>query len=223
MRTIASFFQEGYATVFREDGGRVFGLADFDIDADGANSQFGKRAAYMVGNLGSEDLANGGMKFENSRVLGKEPWFKDIVILGHDGQPAVFFDRVIASKTAYHFQGVALDDPKAYVDSETIPYIVVQKDIITKTNGAVLGCRARCTMVHSGVAVDCIVADVGPRSKIGEGSIELARRLGIPSSPRSGGIDYPGVLFELWPGVHGEINGEKIPMLNSSGIYIPVS
>lgn len=220
MRPIASFASEGYVTTFREDDdGRVFGLADLDIDADGANGQAGKRAAYMVGDTGYEALANGGMRWDGDHVVGHSDWWKDIVI--HDGtRPIVFPGGVIASKTAYHFKGVALDNPGAYLDSATVSYAVVQADIINKVAGAVLGCKGRATLMHSGEKVDFVVGDVGPRTKIGEGSMCLASRLGINSSPRTGGIEYPGILFEIWPGVHGEIAGIKIPLLGSNGKYI---
>lgn len=222
MRTIASFGSEGYMTTFREDDDRrIFGLADLDIDADGANGQNGSRAAYMVEDKGWEYLANGGMRWDKERqlVLPKEDWWQDIVI-HENGRPKEFPGGIIASKTAYRFKGLSLDDPGAYVDSATVAYIVVQRDIIARTSGAVLGCAARCTLLATGVKVDCIVGDVGPRSKIGEGSMRLASAIGLNSSPKSGGIDYPGILFEIWPGVHGTIGGKKIPLLRSDGEYI---
>lgn len=220
MRPIASFASEGYVTTFREDDeGRVFGLADLDIDADGANGQGGKRAAYMIGDTGYEALANGGMRWDGTHVVGVASWWKDIVI--HDGtRPIVFPGGVIASKTAYHFKGIGRDRPEAYLDSATVPYIVVQSDILNKTAGAVMGCAARATLKHTGESVDCIVGDAGPRTKIGEGSMRLASLLGINSSPRTGGIDYPGILFEIFPGRHGVISGVKIPLLKSNGEYI---
>lgn len=219
MRDIKTFTSEGFTTTFREDeDGRVFGKADLDIDADGANGQGGGIAAYMVGNHGSELLGNGGMKMDNGRVVFAASWGKDIVFV-KDGRPLVLDNGVVPSRTAYALPS----DGKApewerQIDSETVPYIVVQGDIIAATKGAVLGCKARAT--YRGVGVDCIVADVGPRAKIGEGSIALARALGIPSSPRSGGLEKAEILYELWPGVHGEINGEKIPLRTSSGKYI---
>jgi hypothetical protein len=42
-----------------------------------------------------------------------------------------------------------------------------------------------------------IFADTGPANKIGEGSMYLARRLGIESSPKDGGIES-GIVFILF-------------------------
>ncbi|PYJ80472.1 MAG: hypothetical protein DME69_00520 [Verrucomicrobia bacterium] len=44
-----------------------------------------------------------------------------------------------------------------------------------------------------------VYADVGPASKIGEGSIALAAALGVPSSPKSGGVAH-GIVYIVFPG-----------------------
>ena len=47
--------------------------------------------------------------------------------------------------------------------------------------------------------VHAIIADIGPRAHLGEGSIALARMLGINPSPRSGGV-AEGVTYTAYPG-----------------------
>src|SRR4051794_37994355 len=133
MKTIAVI--QGAAITYDDVRGRF--RADADIDADGANGQNGKIAAYLANNKGSEDLANGGMGIRGGRVVGVASWYKDIVVLGDDGQPKVFPGGVIVSKTAYKFPSPAgisraewFQRPEAYVDSETVPYIVVPPAII---------------------------------------------------------------------------------------------
>lgn len=196
MSTIATI--QGVPIRFEQ--GRVFFTADADIDADGGNGQHGGRPAYMVNDAGSEALANGGMAMRKGKVVGVTDWFRDIVILGPDGQPRVFPGGIIASKTSYRYPGKDKNDPAAYVDTETIPYIVVPPAIITGVGApVVLGCKARVTF--KGKSVDAVVADVGPRSKVGELSIAAARAVGIPSSPRNGGRKIFDVTYELWPGV----------------------
>jgi hypothetical protein len=202
MRIITTVTGEGFKSVIQEDDDkRVIFTGDADIDADGANGQNGKQPAYMVGNKGSEHLANGGMIMSGGRVVGNTSWYKDIVICGADGQPRVFPGGLIASKTAYRFPGMAVDDPAAYVDSETVAYIVVPPIVKTDTVGKVLGCRARATNTATGKTSWGVVADIGPRKKTGEVSIEMARRLGLPSNPRNGGSDKPNIFYELWPGI----------------------
>lgn len=201
MPTLLGVIQnEGYSCdIFEDDDGRVHFTADADIDADGANGQNGKPAAYKSDDSGSEYLANGGMKIDGGKVVFAHPWGKDIVILDNGNEPKIFPGGVIASKTWYRVPGKDANDPAAYVDAETVPYIVVPSLIVKKTKGIVRGCKARVTW--KGKFVDCVVADLGPRGKIGELSIAAARAVGLPSSPRTGGASEPDVLYELWPGI----------------------
>ncbi len=190
---------EGFTcSIVQEDDGRVHFTADADIDADGANGQNGAAAAYMVDDRGTEFLANGGMKMSGGKVICAKNWARDIVLLDTDNEPKVFAGGIIASTTWYAEPGKPRNDPAAYVDAETVPYIVVPSLIIQKTIGAVRGCKARVTW--KGRSVDCVVADKGPRDKIGELSIAAARAVGMPSSPRTGGTTLADVLYELWPG-----------------------
>jgi hypothetical protein len=200
MKTLGTITNEGYScTVKQDDQGRVFFTADGDIDADGANGQNGAPAAYRADNKGTESLANGGMTIRNGKVICAKSWARDIVILGTDNEPKVFAGGIIASLTWYRHPGKLANDPAAYVDAETVPYIVVPPLIIQATAGVVRGCKARVTRGNK--SVDCVVADKGPRDKIGELSIAAARTIGVPSSPRNGGTDKPELLYELWPGV----------------------
>jgi len=135
----------------------------------------------------------------HGKVICAVPGARDIVILDSDNEPKVFPGGVIASMTWYRHPGKPASDPAAYVDAETVPYIVVPPVIVTQTAGVVRGCKARVTF--RGKSVDCVVADRGPKNKIGELSIAAARAVGLPSSPRHGGTEKPEVLYELFPGV----------------------
>lgn len=184
--------------VHQANDGRVYFVADADIDADGANGQGGGPPAYRADNKGSDFLQNGGM-----RMIGGKVVFIDgdnsIAIRGEDNQPKVFDDGMIASMTWYRHRHLPMRDPAAYVDAETVAYIVVPPLIVQATVGVVRGCKARAT--YKGKSIDCVVADLCGKTKIGELSIAAARQLGIPSSPRHGGIEAPDVTYELWPGV----------------------
>lgn len=201
MRIIGVIENEDFKCTIREDDNlRVYFTADADIDADGANGQNGGPAAYKADNSGTEALANGGMKINAAgKVICAKAWARNIVILGRDNEPKIFRGGIIASKTWYRHRDKAADDPAAYVDSETVPYIVVPPIVIQNTRGVVRGSKARVT--RNGVSVECVVADSGPARKIGELSIAAARALGIPSSPRRGGVSTADVFYELWPGV----------------------
>jgi hypothetical protein len=200
MRTIGTITNNGYSCVITEDDDlRVHFIADADIDADGANGQNGGPAAYKEDDSGTEALKNGGMKISQGKVICAKRWARDIVILDTDNEPKVFPGGVIASMTWYRDPQKMPTDPSAFVDAETVPYIVVPPIIVQHTSGIVRGCKARVTW--KGQSVDCVVADKGPADKIGEISIAAARAVGIPSSPRRGGTKKPEVLYELWPGI----------------------
>ena len=100
-----------------------------------ANGQSGGPAAYKADNSGTEDLANGGIAIRNGKVICAKSWARDIVILGVDNEPKVFDNGIIASLTWYRHPGSAADDPAAYVDAETVPYIVVPPLIVQATRG----------------------------------------------------------------------------------------
>lgn len=194
-----------------DDDGRVYFTADADIDADGANGQHGKQAAYMVGDAGSELLVNGGMGMRSGKVVIMQSWARDNVILDTDNEPKVFPGGIIGCRTSYKHPGMSSKDPAAFIDAEVVPYVVVPPLIVHETAGIVLGCRARVSW--NGKSVDCVVADKGPAKKTGEISIAAARALGIPASPRHGGREVADVLYELWPGVAANVDGEIYALL----------
>jgi hypothetical protein len=200
-RVLGTITNEGFTCTIREDNNRrVYYTADGDIDADGANGQNGAPVAYRRDDSGTEALANGDMKrIAGGDVVFRSGWGRDVIILNAQNQPRIFPGGVIASMTWYRVPGRAADDPAAYVDAETVPYIVVPPLIIQRTAGVVRGCRARVSF--GGASVNCVVADKGPSNKIGELSIAAARAVGLPSSPRNGGTEEPDILYELWPGV----------------------
>jgi len=200
MKIIGTISSDGYDCTIQEDpDGRVFFTADADIDADGANGQNGALAAYTTADNGSEFLANGGMAIKNGKVVCAHSWARSIVILAEDNEPKVFPGGIIASMTWYRYPGKKINDPAAYVDAETVAYIVVPPLIFQKTSGVVRGCKARVTCKDK--SVECVVADLSPDNRIGEISIAAARALGIPSSPRNGGRGIPDVQYEIWPGI----------------------
>ena len=221
MRIIDTIQGEGFtATILENPDSKVEYVADGDVDADGANGQNGARPAYTTRNDGSELLGNGGMGIRSGKVIGIASWYRDIVVLGADDHPRVYPNGLIVSKTAYQYPNTRNDDPAAYVDSETVPYIVVPPVIIQKTAGAVLGCRARATIIGTGQSAEGIVADVGPRNRTGELSIEMARRLGLDPNPRSGGTEKPVILYELWPGMPGKVDNKIVTLRRSNGTYV---
>jgi Fungal chitosanase of glycosyl hydrolase group 75 len=87
--------------------------------------------------------------------------------------------------------------PRRFVDSETVPFIVLPRDA---TFGAKLGDLALVCNAATGKHCGAIFADIGPRDKIGELSIALAEALGVNPDPKIGGSESSDFLYIVFPG-----------------------
>lgn len=185
---------------------RVEFTADADIDADGANGQSvdGIRRVFAYGprNSGYDALRNAG--YPNGS-------YRDILVCGENTQP-INFDGGYYSKTAY-FREKEWNDPDRYLDSFSIPYIVVEGYIRRRAKGIVLGCLAKVTNLKNGKFTFAVVGDIGPLVKIGEISMKTAMDLSIPWNPRTGGMSDYYIKYELFPDTAAEINGEKFRLI----------
>lgn len=160
------------------------------IDADGA-----PRAYHPVSANGLDALGNAGkpgnwwaLVTDNGKSTGKP-------VVQKESDPAPGF---YISTTALEDTTKGRTDPRRYVDSSTIPYVVLPPDVM-KTLKARMGDFAVVVNSNNHKLSHVIVADQGPKGQIGEGSIALADALGIPSNPRHGGIAN-GVLYLVFPG-----------------------
>jgi hypothetical protein len=180
----------------------IHGMANFHfvagmaIDADGAPN------AYGPDGKGLDFLANAG-KPGNWWALvtdtGK-PSGKPVVQSDTDPAPGYYVSTTALEDTSKNRR-----DPRRYVDAATIPYIVLPPDL-AKAHGVRLGDFALVRRPVSDddegsapVTVGAIYADVGPKGKLGEGSIALAKALGLPPDPKKGGA-AGGVTYIVLPG-----------------------
>ena len=87
-------------------------------------------------------------------------------------------------------------DPRRYVDATRVPYVVLPPQV-RRSTGVRLGDFAFVWNRRNGKTAHAIFADIGPTDEIGEGSIALARALGMPSDPKAGGQagDVVSVVF----------------------------
>lgn len=218
-RIVTTLTGEGTSVdVFEEDDGRGFFTADGDIDADGANGQSSGKAAYHPRDVGLDLLANAGYpRFPES--------YKSILVVDRNGKPVVQGDcdpapGYFISKTAYRIPNQPVTSPLAYLDAETVHFIVVSPKVQMGFRGVVLGCRARITNLRNGKSTEAIVGDIGPLRKIGELSIAAAKAIGIPSSPRTGGTDELILRYEFWPDVSGVIGEALATLQRANGTYV---
>jgi hypothetical protein len=188
------------ATIYRLPGhSSYFFRAAMMIDADGAYR------AYHPNNTGLDHNDNGrnadGSWFA---VVCSDAAHRHPVVQGA-GDPA----------PGYYVSTTSLEDasitdkrnPRRYVDSESIPYFVLPGTTSVAGLGAKLGDFGAVYNPKTGKLCYAIYADIGPRKKIGEGSIALAKALGVPSSPRTGGMEERRLLYVVFPGsraAHGQ-------------------
>lgn len=169
----------GTKTVYTVKSKNIYFVeSGFMIDADGAPK------AYHNDNSKALDyLANGG-KPGNWWALATDTAKKSgnpLVQKDTDPAPGYYI-----SMTSLEDKTKTYADPKRYVDSATIPYIAVPSTLAPDFK---LGDIALVINKKNNKKCYAIFADYGPKNKIGEGSIYLAKQLGIRSSPKDGGTD----------------------------------
>jgi hypothetical protein len=164
------------------------------INADGAPN------AYHPANTGTDHIRNAGQppKGQPNAPHSKWKWWG---IVAKNGVPVVQktgpWKGYYVSTTALAYSGQLEEDPARYVDSNAVPFIVVPN---IEKGRAMLGDYAYVVNRANGKASPAIIADLGPTDKIGEGSIELARRLGIKENPRNGGTSKKDIFYLVFPG-----------------------
>lgn len=156
------------------------------IDADGSPR------AYNPQNTGLDDLKHAGRPGHWTGIVthNDKPWGRPVIQKSTDPAPGYYVSQTALSDFNKHFT-----DPKAYVDSEKIPYIVLPKK---NSFGAVLGDMAVAYNIKNGRLAYAVYADTDVG--IGEGSIALARMLGINPNPRTGGTgSQANVIYLVFP------------------------
>lgn len=164
----------------------IYFTSGMNIDADGS-----PRAYHPLPDSGSDRLANAGHKGNWWGIVTEngEP-----VIQGKDDPAPGFY----VSCTSLQDATKKLTDPARYVNSDSIPYIVLpnNKTLLAEIK---MGDIARVENLRNGKSAYAICADIGSKDKIGEGSIFLARELGIDASPKTGGI-RDSISYVVFPG-----------------------
>lgn len=199
-----------------QNDGSVTFAAGAALDGDGANGQFGQPPCYapksyrgptldVLGNAGRPGNWYG-VVTDTSDGRGTP-----LVQAGDDPCPGAYI-----SSTSLHLQArdggrLPNSSPFKYVDSATVPFVVVPPQIIRETPGIVLGCRCVVTNTANGRSTAAVVADVGPRTHLGEISVACAQALGIRTvglHPANGsGAESPSIRYQVFPGVPAEVNG----------------
>jgi hypothetical protein len=209
--------------IIEEDDGSVTFTSGATLDGDGANGQFDGDPCYapadydgktldVIGNAGHPGNWFG-VVTDTGEVTGKP------IIQGpRDPRPRAFVSATSLELPGEDGKPLPRSSPFKYVDSATVPFIVVPPIIIKKVAGVVMGCRAVVTNTRNGKTVEAVVADRGPSNHLGEISVACARALGIPTGgthPANGGGAESGIKYQLFPGVPAVVNGVEYPLQRS--------
>src|SRR6266446_7668301 len=172
--------------IVEADDKSVTFAAGAQLDGDGANGQFGEPPCYAPASYKGKTLdvlANAG---------GPGNWYGVVTDTGEeDGRPIVQGSGdpcpgAFVSATSLHLPGkdgkpLPRSSPFKYVDSATVPFVVVPPMIIKGVAGVVMGCRAVVTNTKNNQSVEAVVADGGPSNKLGEISLACAKAIGGPA------------------------------------------
>lgn len=175
-----------------EDGSIVF-TAGMTIDGDGSPRCYAPHGMHAL-----DDLDNAGHPGNWYGILTNR--VGEPIVQSHDDPYPGFY----VSPTKYRIPGHDYRDPRGYLDSEKVRFIVVPGTLARMVPGIVIGCKATVTRLSDRRTVSAVVGDIGPSTHLGEASIALATRLGVPSDPRTGGTDDPHFVYRFWPGVAAE-------------------
>jgi hypothetical protein len=174
----------GSKPVFKlKDNTALFFRADLAVDADGA-----PRAYHPTNDKIALDFKANGFPFAVVHVNGKPH------IQGPTDPAPGFF----VSMTSLEDKTKAVTDPRRYVNSEEIPYIVLPPGLVG--NGkAKRGDFAIVINKQKGKSSFAILADIGPKANLGEGSIALAAALDAKKNPKTGG-PVVDLIYVVFPG-----------------------
>lgn len=150
-----------------------FFKSGMQIDADGAPKAYHKNSS-----MGLDHLKNAGEKGN---------WWGVVTTNGKSGGSPIIQGSDDPAP-GYYVAGTSLQDstkedadPDRYVDSVEIPYVALPSGIKFPVKTGDFGFVIN---TENNMASGCIFADIGPRGKIGEGSIALAKAVGISSNPK---------------------------------------
>lgn len=197
----------GGKTVYEITGKEAYVvIAGLMIDADGSPHAYHKDNSKAL-----DYLANAGkpgnwwaLATDNGKSTGNP-----LVQTADDPAPGYYISMTsLVDKTKKY------SDPRRYVDSQTIPYIAMPPSFSTAFK---LGDIALVVNKKNNKRCYAIFADVGPRDKIGEGSIELAKQLGINADPKKGGAANNVVyIFFKKSGTGKPMGSEEIDRIGKS-------
>jgi hypothetical protein len=191
---------KGEEVVLSDDGSVSF-RGGMSIDADGSPRAYAPaplHALDFIGNAGKPGNWWGVACDDDGRPFVQGP---------HDPAPGFY-----VSTTAYERKGFPKSDPRRYLDSEAVRFIVVPGWVRSAVGPVVLGCAGVVTDLDTGKEVQVVVGDFGPAEHLGEASMAAAAAFGLNTDPRTGGEERPRFRYTIYPGHTLAIDGEQFEL-----------
>jgi hypothetical protein len=185
----------------------IFYESGLAIDADGS-----PRCYHPISDKGLDALICAGhpgrwwgIATNTDNIDGKEGRGRPFIQDENDPCPGFY-----VSTTSHVDGSKKLSDPNRYVDSETVPFIVLPPHL-----GIAEGALAMVFNPETGDSSAAIYADGGPTGQIGEGSIALAKNLSVNPNPRGGGKDW-GIVTLVFTNTHRDCPIELEDVVNTA-------
>lgn len=185
MSQLSQFKTIGGVQLYRDTRGAILWKSSFAVNADGSPH------AYGPDNSGLDYTDNAGSPGN---------WWG--IYAPPDGQGEPLIQAAYHPAPGHFISTTALvnptypqDHPHRYIDSERYGFYVIPAG------------ESFCKLGDVGLALNTLtgdhfyfaMADIGPQNQIGEGSMLLARCLGLPTDPRSGGTSQPIIACVVLP------------------------
>jgi len=165
--------------------GAIVYKAKMAIDADGSPR------AYGPNNTGLDYTASAGSPGHWWGVVTDSAG-KPIIQGPGDPAPGMYISTTSLVRRAH-----PKTNPMRYADAETVPFYIIPSAV--QRLGVRIGDVAFVYNTANGKGCYAIYADAGPARSLGEGSMCLARQLGIKSNPRRGGVSRGVIDYIIFP------------------------
>lgn len=113
------------------------------------------------------------------------------------------YPGLYVSCTAYwHDEFPDEEDVRHWVNAEKVRFSVIPSSIRMAVEPKFMGCKARITDKQTGKRINCVCAEIGPSTHMGEASMAVCKAFGLDPDPKCGGSsDKKRWHYEFWPGI----------------------
>jgi hypothetical protein len=177
------------------DGEMISYTGEMTCCADGAPNCYGPKsppALDYLGNAGSPETGWWGVITDPDG----EP-----IVQGYKDKEAHPYPGLYISCTAYGHYEYPQDDCRCWVDARKVKFSVIPSSVRMAVEPKFLGCQAQIVDNHTGKELNCVCAEIGPSTHMGEASMAVCKYFDLSPDPKDGGSsDKKRWVYRFWPG-----------------------